>query len=70
VTGYTAGDAIAGTVDVVIVEPFRSTDLVLSFVGQERVHMEMGLKTVKDFHREFKEIVKLTVKMASFNDTN
>jgi hypothetical protein len=70
VVGYTAGDTLAGTVDVVIVEPFRSTELVLSFVGQERVHMDMGMKPVKDFHRETKEIVRLNLKMASFDDKN
>ena len=56
--------------DIVIVEPFDATELVLSFVGTERVHMEVPMRAVKDFHRETKEIVKMQIVMTEYTQEN
>lgn len=64
--GYTAGDCVAGTVDVVIKQSFPSKALVLQLVGVERAHLNVDLSQVKSFHRETKEIVKLETVMATY----
>jgi len=38
--GYTAGDSIAGTIDVTIIDPFEAKELVLSLVGVERSFLD------------------------------
>jgi hypothetical protein len=38
--GFSAGDQIAGTVDIVIIEPFQAKELTIAFVGVERSHLD------------------------------
>jgi len=72
--GYTAGDVVAGTVDVVINESFDSKLLKLSFVGVERCHLKlvkMANGTVpppKDFHRDVKTIIDISVDVTTFDE--
>lgn len=60
VVGFTAGEVIAGTIDIVIVEPFPASDLTLEFKGVERSHLN-SKKVLKPlaWHREVKEIISM-----------
>lgn len=60
VLGFNAGDTISGTVDIEIGKPFDAVDLVVQFTGVERSHLSIdGPTTLKDFHREVKEIISM-----------
>ena len=51
VLGYTAGDTIAGTVDIEIGKVFEATNLLIEFKGVERSHITPdGAITIKDYH--------------------
>ena len=70
-----AGDVVAGTVDVVINESFDSKTFKISFVGVERCHLKTikDLKSQqplppKDFHRDVKTIIDISVDAATFQD--
>ena len=60
VLGFHAGDPISGTIDIEIGQVFEASDLVIEFHGVERSHLSHdGVVTVKDFHRECKEIISM-----------
>ena len=67
--GFTAGEAIAGTIDIVIVEPFPASDLTLEFKGVERSHLNTK-KVLKplEYHREEKEIISMKTVVAQFQE--
>lgn len=69
--GYTVGDCVSGTVDIEIVQPFPAYNLVVSFIGEERVHLDTSQNAVlSELHRESREIANLSVVLAEFtNDT-
>lgn len=48
--GYCAGDKVAGSVDIDIKSPFPADDLTISFIGMERVHIDVPLRNLKSFH--------------------
>lgn len=51
VLGFTAGDTIAGTIDIEIGQVFQATNLLIEFKGVERSHlMTEGAISVKDYH--------------------
>jgi len=55
-----AGDTISGTIDVEINQVFDATDLVIEFSGVERGHLNAdGVISVKEYHREVKEIISM-----------
>ena len=70
--GYNAGDVVAGTVDIVINEPFDSSALKISFVGVERCHLRLvkgnnnQVLPPKDFHRDVKTIINITSDLATY----
>ena len=72
--GYTAGDVVAGTVDVVINESFDSKSLKLSFVGVERCHLKLvkmpngTVPPPKEFHRDVKTILDMSVDVAAWDE--
>ncbi len=60
VLGFNAGDAISGTIDIVIKKTFEASELVVEFKGVERSHMSTDdVISVKDIHREVKEIISM-----------
>lgn len=69
VVGFSAGDPIAGTIDIEIVEPFPASELTLEFKGVERSHLNTKnvLKPL-DFHREVKEIISMKTVVATFGE--
>ena len=70
IIGYTAGGFVNGTVDIVIEEKFEATNLELQFVGEERVYMETEVRAVKEWNRETKEILKMSIIMAEYDKHN
>ena len=65
--GFMAGDTISGTIDIEIGQPFESTDLVIELCGVERGHLNTeGVITVKDYHREVKEIISMKQVVVQF----
>ena len=67
--GFVAGETIAGTIDIVIVEPFPASELTLEFKGVERSHLSTK-KVLKplDYHREMKEIISMKTVVAKFDE--
>ena len=58
--GYTAGDSIAGTIDITIIDPFEAKELVLSLVGVERSFLDASqVLEPLDYNREVKTIINL-----------
>lgn len=68
--GFTAGDDIAGTVDIQINEPFEAKQLTISFMGVERSHLD-ATQTLEplDYQRESKTVVEMTSVLADFEKT-
>ena len=65
--GFCAGDAISGTIDIEIGQAFDASDLVLEFAGVERSHLSAeSVISVKDYHREVKEIVSIKQVVVEF----
>jgi hypothetical protein len=65
--GFFAGDTISGTIDIEIGQPFESTDLVVEFSGVERGHLNTdGVISVKEYHREVKEIISMKQVVVQF----
>jgi hypothetical protein len=58
--GFTAGDCISGTVDIVLFEAHMFTKLVIEFVGKERQH------TTKTGERKNEEIIRFTALVSEF----
>ena len=69
VIGFTAGEAIAGTIDIVIVEPFPASELTLEFKGVERSHLNTK-KVLKPLvhHREVKDMISMKNVVATFQE--
>lgn len=67
VTGYMSGDAISGTIDIEIGQPFDATNLIIEFKGVERCHMggDSALE-LEEFHREVKEIISMKQVLVQF----
>ena len=67
--GFCSGDAISGTIDIEIGQAFDASDLVLEFAGVERSHLSAeSVISVKDYHRENKEIVSIKQVVVEFPD--
>lgn len=65
--GFTAGEEIAGTVDIQINEPFEAKQLTISFVGVERSHLD-ATQTLEplDYQRESKTVIEMTSVLVDF----
>ena len=58
--GFNAGDTISGTIDIEIGKSFDAADLVIEFKGVERSHLSVeGVTSLKEYHREMKEIISM-----------
>lgn len=69
VVGYTAGDQIAGTIDLVIKEPFDAKDLTIAFVGVERSHLDTSQVLFPEhYHRESKTVIEMKSTVAVFDE--
>lgn len=69
--GFSGGDQIAGTIDIVIIEPFEAKELTIAFVGVERSHLDASqVLEPLDYHRESKTVIELKSKVATFDDSN
>ena len=66
IEGFYAGDTISGTIDIEIGEYFEAADLVIELKGVERSHMQVNSQTLKEFHREVKEIISLRQVVVEF----
>ena len=64
--GYLAGTPISGTIDVVINEPFESSELQLAFKGVERTHFVIGDLDPVIHHREVREIIQIRETVKEF----
>jgi hypothetical protein len=68
--GFTAGDDIAGTVDIQINEPFPAKQLTVSFVGVERSHLDASdVLEPLDYHREAKTVIEIKSVLAVFDNS-
>ena len=63
--GFTAGDCVHGSVDVVLKDPIKINDLVLEFVGLERCHLP-ALPITNPYKYGAKEIICMRVLVQSF----
>lgn len=71
VIGYEQGECISGTVDIQINEPFPAKDLIISFVGIERSHLDAShTEEPLDFHRENIEVIHVTSTLDTFDENN
>jgi hypothetical protein len=58
--GYTAGDCVSGTIDIMLNQPIDCSSLEIEFVGVERSHLKLdGVIRPNKIHRESKEIIRL-----------
>ena len=58
--GYTAGDCVSGTIDIMLNQPIDCSSLEIEFIGVERTHLKLdGVIRPKVIHRETKEIIRL-----------
>lgn len=64
--GYTAGDTVKGSVDVVLKDPIRINDLVLEFVGLERCFLA-GAPLSQPYKYGAQEIVCMRTLVQSFD---
>lgn len=66
IIGYTAGDTVLGTIDVVLDETMLFKDLIIEFVGVERCFL-ISDSNPQPFHRDVKEIVRLSALVKTFD---
>jgi hypothetical protein len=66
--GYTAGDTVNGTIDIVLHERIDVKDLVLEFVGLERSFLCLNnvVEPMK-MHRDSREIIRLACLVKTFS---
>lgn len=62
---------ISGTIDIEICEKFESKELTVALVGAERSHFDVpipkgGEPDIKEFHREYKEIIHMRQVIAEY----
>ena len=68
--GFTAGEEIAGTVDIQINDPFPAKQLTISFVGVERSHLDASdVLQPLEYHREAKTVIELKSVLATFDES-
>ena len=67
VVGYTAGECVSGTIDIVITEALNCQNLTLEFVGTERCNLSLdGVIKPMEYHRDAKEILRLVCMVVEF----
>ena len=67
--GFTAGESIAGTVDIQINETFPAKELTISLVGSERSILDATqVLEPLDYHREHKTVVEMKSVLATYGD--
>ena len=67
VIGYSAGECVSGTIDIVLTEALNCQNLTLEFVGLERCNLSLdGIIKPMEYHRDAKEILRLVCMVVEF----